>query len=37
MHIIFMKYENVSTSSVPVNYGDANHDPLFPYGFGSTY
>lgn len=24
-------------SSVPVNYGDANYDPLFPYGFGLTY
>jgi beta-glucosidase len=22
---------------IPVNIGDANYDPLFPYGFGLTY
>lgn len=26
-----------SMSKVPVNYGDSNYDPLFPYGFGLTY
>jgi beta-glucosidase len=22
---------------IPINYGDANYDPLFPYGFGLSY
>ncbi|MEW5798327.1 MAG: glycoside hydrolase family 3 N-terminal domain-containing protein [Bacteroidota bacterium] len=26
-----------SIQQVPVNYGDATYDPLFPYGFGLTY
>ncbi len=24
-------------NQIPINYGDANYDPLFPYGFGLTY
>jgi len=24
-------------SQIPINYGDANYDPLFPYGFGLSY
>ena len=24
-------------SQVPINWGDAAYDPLFPYGFGLTY
>lgn len=24
-------------SQVPINFGDLNYDPLFPYGFGLTY
>jgi len=24
-------------SQIPINIGDANYDPLFPYGFGLTY
>lgn len=26
-----------SIQQVPVNYGDTNYDPLFPYGYGLTY
>jgi beta-glucosidase len=26
-----------SMSQIPINVGDANYDPLFPYGFGLTY
>lgn len=26
-----------SVSQIPINIGDANYDPLFPYGFGLTY
>lgn len=26
-----------SMSQLPINYGDLNYDPLFPYGFGLTY
>ena len=26
-----------SMSQIPINYGDKNYDPLFPYGFGLTY
>lgn len=26
-----------SIEQVPINVGDANYDPLFPYGFGLTY
>lgn len=26
-----------SIAQVPINVGDANYDPLFPYGFGLTY
>lgn len=26
-----------SVSQIPINFGDANYDPLFPYGFGLTY
>jgi beta-glucosidase len=26
-----------SMSQIPINYGDQNYDPLFPYGFGLTY
>ena len=26
-----------SMSQVPINYGDANYDPLYPYGHGLTY
>ena len=24
-------------SQIPINFGDANYDPLFPYGFGLSY
>ena len=24
-------------AQIPINYGDPNYDPLFPYGFGLTY
>jgi beta-glucosidase len=24
-------------NQIPINYGDANYDPLFPYGFGLSY
>jgi beta-glucosidase len=26
-----------SNSQIPINYGDPNYDPLFPYGFGLSY
>jgi beta-glucosidase len=26
-----------SMAQIPINFGDANYDPLFPYGFGLTY
>lgn len=26
-----------SMSQIPINFGDTNYDPLFPYGFGLTY
>jgi beta-glucosidase len=26
-----------STAQVPINWGDASYDPLFPYGYGLTY
>ena len=26
-----------SMNQIPINYGDANYDPLFPYGFGLNY
>lgn len=26
-----------SVAQIPINQGDANYDPLFPYGFGLTY
>lgn len=26
-----------SVSQIPINFGDLNYDPLFPYGFGLTY
>ena len=26
-----------SMSQIPINYGDSNYDPLFPYGYGLTY
>jgi beta-glucosidase len=26
-----------SMNQIPINFGDANYDPLFPYGFGLTY
>ncbi len=26
-----------STAQIPINVGDKNYDPLFPYGFGLTY
>ncbi len=26
-----------SMQQIPINFGDANYDPLFPYGFGLTY
>jgi beta-glucosidase len=26
-----------SMSQIPINYGDANYDPLYPYGHGLTY
>lgn len=26
-----------SISQIPINYGDSNYDPLFPYGYGLTY
>ena len=26
-----------SMNQIPINYGDANYDPLFTYGFGLTY
>lgn len=26
-----------SVSQIPINFGDVNYDPLFPYGFGLTY
>jgi len=26
-----------SMSQIPINVGDANYDPLFPYGYGQTY
>jgi beta-glucosidase len=26
-----------SMAQIPINVGDANYDPLFPYGFGLTY
>jgi beta-glucosidase len=26
-----------SMSQIPINWGDASYDPLFPYGFGLTY
>ncbi len=26
-----------SEAQIPINQGDANYDPLFPYGFGLTY
>ena len=26
-----------SMSQLPINVGDANYDPLFPFGFGLTY
>jgi len=25
------------STPVPINVGDSNYDPLFPYGFGLTY
>jgi len=24
-------------SQIPINQGDANYDPLFPYAYGLTY
>jgi hypothetical protein len=24
-------------AQIPINFGDATYDPLFPYGFGLTY
>jgi beta-glucosidase len=24
-------------AQIPINFGDVNYDPLFPYGFGLTY
>jgi hypothetical protein len=32
-----MKQENVAMSSVPLNYGDANYDPLLSCDFDLTY
>jgi beta-glucosidase len=26
-----------SMSQIPINFGDPNYDPLFPYGYGLTY
>ena len=26
-----------SMAQIPINYGDASYDPLYPYGFGLTY
>jgi beta-glucosidase len=26
-----------SAAQIPINVGDANYDPLFPYGFGLTF
>jgi beta-glucosidase len=26
-----------SMSQIPINYGDASYDPLYPYGYGLTY
>ena len=26
-----------SMSQIPINYGDANYNPLYPYGYGLTY
>jgi len=26
-----------SMDQIPINFGDANYDPLFPYGYGLTY
>ncbi len=26
-----------SMNQIPINYGDTNYDPLFPYGFGLSY
>jgi len=26
-----------SMDQIPINIGDKNYDPLFPYGFGLTY
>ena len=26
-----------SVAQIPINYGDANYDPLYPYGHGLTY
>jgi beta-glucosidase len=26
-----------SMAQIPINYGDANYDPLYPYGYGLTY
>ena len=26
-----------SMNQIPINFGDTNYDPLFPYGFGLTY
>ena len=26
-----------SMAQIPINYGDANYNPLYPYGFGMTY
>lgn len=26
-----------SNAQIPINFGDKNYDPLFPYGFGLTY
>jgi hypothetical protein len=24
-------------AQIPIDYGDANYNPLYPYGFGLTY
>jgi beta-glucosidase len=26
-----------SMAQIPINVGDANYDPLFPFGFGLTF
>jgi beta-glucosidase len=26
-----------SMAQIPINYGDATYDPLYPYGYGLTY